>query len=198
MRKAHNSGRNHIQNVIDYYSSESFVADQFTRRDLTRHPPPGLGHNEAQSIIDQITRQYEGHGPMGGSVMRNAGPPFMPPMGKFPTLWRSPELLMIDHAFLSGGFRPPMMQGGMGMMPPGNFARPPQFVPPGQGPPQGFGGPPGGFPGAPPPAMGMPPGMPQGMPPSMPPQGFTPAPPGGANGRPPAINPERMRMMGRG
>ncbi|GHJ87878.1 hypothetical protein NliqN6_4280 [Naganishia liquefaciens] len=156
VRKAHNSGRNHIQNVIDYYSS--------------------LGHNEAQNIIDQITRQYEGgHGGMGSSVMRSAGP-FMPPMG---------------------GFRPPMMQGNMGMMPPGNFARPPQFVPPGQGPPQGFGGPPGGFQGAPPPTMGMPPSMPPGMPSNMPPQGFTAAPPGSVNGRPPAINPERMRMMGR-
>ncbi|KAJ9119844.1 hypothetical protein QFC24_005558 [Naganishia onofrii] len=158
VRKAHNSGRNHIQNVIDYYSS--------------------LGHNQAQSIIDQITRQYEGGGPgpMGGSVMRSAGP-FMPGPG-------------------AGGFRPPM-QGNMGMgmgmgmqQPPNNFARPPPpFMQAGQAPPQGFGGPPpAGFPSAPPAGMGMPA---QG-----PPQGFTPAPPGGANGRPPAINPERMRMMG--
>jgi hypothetical protein len=46
----------------------------------------GLGHNQAQNIIDQITRQYEGGGMggppgmgmgmgMGGPVMRNAGPP---------------------------------------------------------------------------------------------------------------------------
>lgn len=90
----------------------------------------------------------------------------------------------------AGGFRPPMQGNmGMGMPPPNNFARPPQFVQAGQAPPQGFGGPPPtSFPPAP--AAGM------GMPPQGPPQGFTPAPPGGANGRPPAINPERMRMMG--
>lgn len=43
----------------------------------------GLGHNQAQSLIDRITRQYEGGPPgmgmgMGGPpVMRSANPPFM-------------------------------------------------------------------------------------------------------------------------
>lgn len=48
----------------------------------------GLGHNQAQSLIDRITRQYEGGGGpptgmgmgmgMGGPpVMRSANPPFM-------------------------------------------------------------------------------------------------------------------------
>ncbi|KAJ3854790.1 hypothetical protein EV368DRAFT_15644, partial [Lentinula lateritia] len=39
VRKAHNSGRNHLSNVKDYYAS--------------------LGHDKAQNIIDQITSAYE-------------------------------------------------------------------------------------------------------------------------------------------
>ncbi|EEB95728.1 hypothetical protein MPER_05256 [Moniliophthora perniciosa FA553] len=39
VRKAHNSGKNHLANVKDYYAS--------------------LGHDKAQSIIDQITSAYE-------------------------------------------------------------------------------------------------------------------------------------------
>ncbi|KAJ6628799.1 U1 zinc finger-domain-containing protein [Mycena sp. CBHHK59/15] len=47
VRKAHNSGRNHLSNVRDYYAS--------------------LGHDKAQSIIDQITSAYEtGGGPPPG------------------------------------------------------------------------------------------------------------------------------------
>ncbi|KAH7914411.1 U1 zinc finger-domain-containing protein, partial [Hygrophoropsis aurantiaca] len=48
VRKAHNSGRNHLSNVRDYYAS--------------------LGHDKAQSIIDQITAAYESGGgpPPGG------------------------------------------------------------------------------------------------------------------------------------
>ncbi|KAF8314578.1 U1 zinc finger-domain-containing protein [Cantharellus anzutake] len=47
VRKAHNSGRNHLANVRDYYAS--------------------LGHDKAQNIIDQITQAYEsGNGPPPG------------------------------------------------------------------------------------------------------------------------------------
>ncbi|KAF9516865.1 hypothetical protein BS47DRAFT_1291770 [Hydnum rufescens UP504] len=47
VRKAHNSGRNHLSNVRDYYAS--------------------LGHDKAQNIIDQITQAYEsGNGPPPG------------------------------------------------------------------------------------------------------------------------------------
>jgi len=69
---------------------------------ITLITPTGLGHNQAQSLIDQITRQYEGGrggppgmgfgggmgmgGGMGGPpVMRSANPPFMgggPPPGQ--------------------------------------------------------------------------------------------------------------------
>ncbi|KAG2354461.1 U1 zinc finger-domain-containing protein [Suillus spraguei] len=69
VRKAHNSGRNHLANVRDYYAS--------------------LGHDKAQSIIDQITAAYESGGgpPPGGFGFGphhlGAPPPLFPgpPMG---------------------------------------------------------------------------------------------------------------------
>ncbi|KZP24523.1 zf-U1-domain-containing protein [Athelia psychrophila] len=62
VRKAHNSGRNHLSNVRDYYAS--------------------LGHDKAQSIIDQITSAYEsGGGPPPGGFGGGFGafPPGPPP-----------------------------------------------------------------------------------------------------------------------
>ncbi|ETR99879.1 hypothetical protein OIDMADRAFT_93949, partial [Oidiodendron maius Zn] len=38
VRKAHNSGRNHLRNVVDYYQQ--------------------IGHEKAQSVIDSITSSY--------------------------------------------------------------------------------------------------------------------------------------------
>ncbi|KZS91204.1 zf-U1-domain-containing protein [Sistotremastrum niveocremeum HHB9708] len=68
VRKAHNSGRNHLSNVRDYYAS--------------------LGHDKAQNIIDQITSAYESGGgpPPGGfgfgPAHLGAPQPFGgPPMG---------------------------------------------------------------------------------------------------------------------
>ncbi|TFK22347.1 zf-U1-domain-containing protein [Coprinopsis marcescibilis] len=68
VRKAHNSGRNHLANVRDYYAS--------------------LGHDKAQSIIDQITSAFEnGQGPPPGGFgfgpqHLSAPPPAFPgPMG---------------------------------------------------------------------------------------------------------------------
>jgi hypothetical protein len=64
-RKAHNTGRNHVANVRDYFAS--------------------LGHDKAQSIIDQIVSQHES----GGRAVMMAAPsmrlgagfmnPVMPP-----------------------------------------------------------------------------------------------------------------------
>ncbi|KAK4464009.1 U1 zinc finger-domain-containing protein, partial [Cladorrhinum samala] len=42
VRKAHNSGRNHIRNVVDYYQQ--------------------IGHEKAQSVIDSITNSYAAEG----------------------------------------------------------------------------------------------------------------------------------------
>ncbi|PCH41509.1 zf-U1-domain-containing protein [Wolfiporia cocos MD-104 SS10] len=142
VRKAHNSGRNHLANVRDYYAS--------------------LGHDKAQSIIDQITAAYETSGgpPPGGFGF---GPQHLAP------------------PIPGGGFGgPPMGYGGGFGGPP---VRPP-FPPPGM-PPPGMMGPPGAPPF--PPNGQMPPGMgPSGMngPGSFPP-GVPPFPPGGG---PPGAN----------
>ncbi|OCL00475.1 uncharacterized protein K441DRAFT_533847, partial [Cenococcum geophilum 1.58] len=67
VRKAHNSGRNHLRNVVDYYQQ--------------------IGHEKAQSVIDSITSSYAAEGqqsqnpmlqgpPMGGPGGFGAPPPF--------------------------------------------------------------------------------------------------------------------------
>ena len=131
MRKAHNSGRNHLQNVRDYYAS--------------------LGHDKAQNIIDEITRAYEtGQVPPGGfgAGLTLGGPGGLggfgggsgPGFGGPPPGFGGPPPGY-------GGPRPPF-PGPNGMPPPGFMG----------GPPPGFmGGPP---PGMPPFASGGPNGMP--------------------------------------
>ncbi|EPT03639.1 hypothetical protein FOMPIDRAFT_1115560, partial [Fomitopsis schrenkii] len=128
VRKAHNSGRNHLANVRDYYAS--------------------LGHDKAQSIIDQITAAYEtsggpppggfGFGPQhlappmsfGGPPMGFGGPGFGGPPGRefchFVRLLRCSRIVVA---------RPPFPPGMMG--PPGAPPFPPngQMPPPGMGPP---------------------------------------------------------------
>ncbi|KAF7355469.1 U1 small nuclear ribonucleoprotein C [Mycena sanguinolenta] len=172
VRKAHNSGRNHLSNVRDYYAS--------------------LGHDKAQSIIDQITSAYE---TSGGPPPGYGAPMFGGPMGPPPPGF--------------GGPRPPFP-------PPNGF--PPMMGNPPPFPPNGVPmGPPGGFPGGPPPfppngpPAGMPPFPPNGGPPGGPPAGFNGPPPPNPNnnqsgppGPPPApgsgpsIHPDRLRMMGSG
>ena len=72
VRKAHNSGRNHLRNVVDYYQQ--------------------IGHEKAQSVIDSITSSYAAEGQSGNNPMlqQNAGlgmagggggPPGFPPPG---------------------------------------------------------------------------------------------------------------------
>ncbi|KAI0824749.1 Sua5/YciO/YrdC/YwlC family protein [Trametes gibbosa] len=128
VRKAHNSGRNHLANVRDYYAS--------------------LGHDKAQSIIDQITAAYEsGNPPPPGGFgfgPQHLGPP-APPFGGPPMGYGAPPF----GGPPPFGGRPPMppgMPGPPGMMgPPGAPPFPPNgaMPPPGMGPP-GMG--PGGFP----------------------------------------------------
>jgi len=81
VRKAHNSGRNHLRNVVDYYQQ--------------------IGHEKAQSVIDSITSSYADAGqqmPVPGGMMQHsfgggmpgpppgfpAGMPPFPPPGGFP------------------------------------------------------------------------------------------------------------------
>lgn len=70
VRKAHNSGRNHLRNVVEYYQQ--------------------IGHEKAQAVIDGITSSYAAEGqtmpnpPMLGAPgfgPPNGMPVFPPPMG---------------------------------------------------------------------------------------------------------------------
>ena len=49
VRKAHNSGRNHLRNVVEYYQQ--------------------IGHEKAQSVIDSITNSYAAEGQSGSNPM---------------------------------------------------------------------------------------------------------------------------------
>lgn len=51
VRKAHNSGRNHLRNVVDYYQQ--------------------IGHEKAQSVIDSITNSYNAEGQGSSNPMNN-------------------------------------------------------------------------------------------------------------------------------
>ena len=65
VRKAHNSGRNHLRNVVEYYQQ--------------------IGHEKAQSVIDSITNSYAAEGQSGSNPMNQMGafgpPPGFPPGG---------------------------------------------------------------------------------------------------------------------
>jgi len=187
VRRDHNSGRNHLANVRDYYAS--------------------LGHDKAQNIIDQITSAYESGGgpPQGGFGFgpQHLGGSLTP----FPVPFGQP---MPPPGF---GVRGPFLPGPG--FPPGAPPFPPQGMPPpGMGPPAGgfgggFGG--GAFPPFPP--GGGPPSMPPFPPNNLAPisPGSNMDTPGkGANGDtnganssssqpvPPTIHPDRLRMMGSG
>ncbi|KAL8358572.1 hypothetical protein RB598_003029 [Gaeumannomyces tritici] len=184
VRKAHNSGRNHLRNVIEYYQQ--------------------IGHEKAQSVIDSITSSYAAEGqahanPMLPQNQPGGGgfpPPFAFPGGMPPPPFPGMPGAPPPPGGFPGGMPPPLPgarglpmpfpppgvsgPGGLPMPPPG--ALPPGMPPfPGMPfPPPGAGGvPPPNFPGFP----GMPPPMPGAAPfPGMPPMPFIPGgmPPGGA------------------
>lgn len=100
VRKAHNSGRNHLRNVVDYYQQ--------------------IGHEKAQSVIDSITSSYAAEGqahanPMlpqnqpGGAAAAAAAAAagFPAGMGMPPPPFSFP-----------GGMPPPLFPGVPGGMPP--------------------------------------------------------------------------------
>ncbi|KAF8863653.1 zf-U1-domain-containing protein [Acephala macrosclerotiorum] len=66
VRKAHNSGRNHLRNVVDYYQQ--------------------IGHEKAQSVIDSITSSYAAEGQSASNPMLGQNPGVAPPPfpGAFP------------------------------------------------------------------------------------------------------------------
>ncbi|KAJ4396316.1 U1 small nuclear ribonucleoprotein C [Gnomoniopsis smithogilvyi] len=196
VRKAHNTGRNHIRNVVDYYQQ--------------------IGHEKAQSVIDSITSSYAAEGqahnnpmlpqnqPGGGAGGFGAFPP--PPMGGMPPFP------------FPGGMPPPGFPapppGGLGVPPPGAAFPGGMPVPPPIRPGSGFSMPPfpppitptsAGGASVPPPGSGgfpiPPPGAPGGLP-FPPPQGGVPPnfpfpPPGGFPGMPP-FNPNGGPPPGQG
>ena len=131
VRKAHNSGRNHLRNVVDYYQREStpprYLAFHHWQR-RRRHFPQSvprtnpsrvteIGHEKAQSVIDSITSSYAAEGQAHANPML---PQNQPGHGAFPPPFAFP-----------GGIPPPFPMPGMPGAPP---------------PPLGA----GGFPGMPP------------------------------------------------
>lgn len=193
VRKAHNSGRNHLRNVVDYYQRKEMEC--LRRQHADRKPE--IGHEKAQSVIDSITSSYAAEG-QANPMLQQAGPGFPPPLPGFPGEWRRCLTFMFTN-FDAGMPPPPFgMQGPgpNGAMPPGGRGMPP-FPPPfanGQPPPNMPNGmpfpPPGGFPANMP---FPPPGAPGGFPPPGqhgPPGGLhTPSPGPGYNQQgPPGFN----------
>jgi len=155
VRKAHNSGRNHLANVRDYYACVSYfsltlVLDSFSN-------PLALGHDKAQNIIDQITSAYESGGPPPGGFgfgPQHLGPPppgfgppgpmqFGPPPPNFTgrkssSPYRTGQSL--TQRKIASIARPPFPPGAPGgpgfpVMPPGAPAFPSNGMPPGSLPP---------------------------------------------------------------
>jgi U1 small nuclear ribonucleoprotein C len=60
VRKAHNSGRNHLRNVVDYYQRRSLLNNYslIPLVDVEAHNNVEIGHEKAQSVIDSITSSY--------------------------------------------------------------------------------------------------------------------------------------------
>ncbi|MCJ1279312.1 hypothetical protein MMC21_007136 [Puttea exsequens] len=171
VRKAHNSGRNHERNVLDYYQPPLPLNSlpPHPNKANTPLPPTEIGHEKAQSVIDSITSSYADAGQSGANPMLNpsGAPPSLPgmppnafPPGPFPGNIPPPPF------GLPGGFPPPNVNGMPPFPPPPNFqgGQPPSGMPPFP-PPGGRGGPP--FPPFPPqgspanaqvgPGMGFPP-----------------------------------------
>lgn len=108
VRKAHNSGRNHERNVLDYYQRTALpqlLPDMYPLR--SEGYPNGrsieIGHEKAQSVIDSITSSYAAEGQAGANPMLNqgggpmGGPGFPPPFGfpgrDFPSPYLPPNIL---------------------------------------------------------------------------------------------------------
>jgi U1 small nuclear ribonucleoprotein C len=108
VRKAHNAGKNHLRNVLDYYQRQRHSLALPIEGIHILTWAPEIGHEKAQSVIDSITSSYAAEGqaganPMLGGQQGPGGPPFPPPPFGFP-----------------GGVVPPFP---MGPPPPGGFPR---------------------------------------------------------------------------
>ncbi|KAJ5929551.1 hypothetical protein N7454_006501 [Penicillium verhagenii] len=187
VRKAHNSGRNHLRNVVDYYQQ--------------------IGQEKAQSVIDSITSSYAAEGqPLPNPAMvpgafphhsASQAAPVKVPLFPLVSLLLEPPVPHQECHLVSPGSRglpfPPPFPGASGTPPTGGFPPPGALpnMPPGAG---NFPPPPGGFPANFPMPMPMPgggfppvPGMTNSPIPSGPrgSEGY-PMPPGG--GPPPGMD----------
>ncbi|CCU74672.1 hypothetical protein BGHDH14_bgh01348 [Blumeria hordei DH14] len=162
VRKAHNSGRNHLRNVVDYYQQ--------------------IGHEKAQSVIDSITNSYAAEGQSAANPVLNQNPGGHPPLPPFglpgglpPPPFGMPGLGIPGMPIPPPGGLPHPAGRGVPPMPPfpGLPFPPPGGLPPNfQFPPNGLPPVPGGFPGGIPPP-GFPPAP---MPGQQPLQNEPPAP----------------------
>ena len=215
VRKAHNSGRNHLRNVVDYYQRKFHHHRHRHLRSTILMPRarararfvPEIGHEKAQSVIDSITSSYAAEGQAHANPMLPQNQPGgiapglglgLPPPGPggfaFPPP-PGPGGAPPPFPFPIPGM-PPVLPGGM---PP--FSSPAGAAPFPLPPPGGAAvgrGPPPPFPGIPagaPPAGGLPfPPPPGGLPFPPPMPGATgsfpfPPPMPGAQGAFPPIPP---------
>ncbi|KAE8259123.1 hypothetical protein A4X13_0g1208 [Tilletia indica] len=186
VRKDHNSGRNHLSNVREYYTRAINENPPFTARifDSVLQSYAEAGLPPPQAPMSGPPSMLFGSGPLSGQGpnMFNHRPPHMqgglgpngPPSNGFS---RGPPP-GYGGGGGGGGFQPRMGGGGY------NNGPPPGMGPPGMGPPgMGNGGPggppPGGMRGPPPGLGGPPPGMPNFSqpPPNFPPPNFNQPPP---------------------
>ncbi|KAG7288601.1 hypothetical protein NEMBOFW57_004955 [Staphylotrichum longicolle] len=109
VRKAHNSGRNHLRNVVDYYQQ--------------------IGHEKAQSVIDSITSSYAAEGQAHANPMLPTTSPAAATSVSAPTVTaRHPATPFPGMPGLPGmppPFPAPGAAGGSGAAPP--FPFPPPF-----------------------------------------------------------------------
>lgn len=198
VRKAHNAGRNHLRNVVEYYQRMQAPAK---RNNADTDWGAEIGHEKAQSVIDSITSSYAAEGQANPMLQAGAGGAFPPPPG-FPGQrygsWRDigsannikgmpgmpPPFAMPGGQAPGPGIMPPLPGGrGMpfppfppnGLPPPGALPNGMPFPPPGGFPPSGMQFPP---PGQFPPAGQGVPSLPGGPSPS----------PGSQQGGPPGYN----------
>lgn len=79
VRKAHNSGRNHLRNVVEYYQRMSLT--QTPQYNNCEQLLLEIGQEKAQSVIDSITSSYAAEGqPLPNPAMVPPGA-FPPPFG---------------------------------------------------------------------------------------------------------------------
>ncbi|GJC79392.1 U1 small nuclear ribonucleoprotein C [Colletotrichum liriopes] len=119
VRKAHNSGRNHLRNVVDYYQQ--------------------IGHEKAQSVIDSITSSYAAE----GQAHNNPMLPQNQPGQAFPPPFPFPGGVPPPFPGMPAG-APPFPQGMIPPPGPGGRGMPP--MPPFAPGPNGSPMPPGGLP----------------------------------------------------